>query len=1268
MRNLLLTGLLVVSGYAVGWAGEVEFVEDFSLTRDREAALKQLIPGTQDYYYWTCLHLLNTEQYDQVEKVLQLWVPRHGETERVWEIRTRHALLTYDRHPQKSLDYLRYRFAIHYPHRKEQLNADPDLPTALDGNIISREQFQLRALANHPDSLNGFEQSALAWLMQQSLTPTQRRQLLERLDRPDHENLVQWVANDLAHPKSKGFGSLKIHRQLLKNQLDALLKIRPQLLNQQQFIETYLVKLQPNPDVDWRHNRQEHRDFLARIRSFADRLAPVHNSLKAHILYHQLILDRSLGKYNKGLFLAYIKLPRPGNYISRTLLESDPQGRSICNLNADYNGTTLHSPIRNDESLVRSYLAHLLVDAADPKEYEPYINDIYLRHLFAEVKIVNGLGEPEEWASLLPPEPFRQLRERVDIEFNHANTVDYRAEDAVSLDLYVKHVNKLIVKVFEINTQSYYQRTGKEVDTNINLDGLVANVEQTHEFDESPLRRVKRTFDFPMLDKPGVYVIDFIGNGQSSRALIRKGRLRHLVKTTPAGQSFTILNEDNQLVTDASHLACRPRVYGWQKGNDPRSLQHGTRPSAVCHHGSHRRHGRRDLFIARLFPTRGRTIQLYRRLLCRPRTLLRGKKAQVAIRPGLSVNGTPVSLKLLEDVTLTITSTDLDGTPSSVTLSDFQLFEDRETVHNFQVPPRLANIRFHLASKIKHFVTGKKEDYATEDSFSLNAITLTDKIDDLHLLRTDGQYILELRGLTGESRASRPVQMTFKHRDFRDPTNVVLKTDPGGRIALGALLNIESMTAKGPAQTDHSWRLVGDRHSYSRAIHSRTGEPIVVPYLGSESTISHNELSLLELRGGTFTADRFDHLQLRDGLIVIEDLPAGDYDLQLKATGNRLTLRVTDGKQLGPYFVGDFRQLESKPLAPLQIESITVEETEAEEDQIVIQLQNISKFSRVHVYASRYVPEYSVFKHLSRVGGAEPYLFRYSPASSIYLTGRNIGDEYRYIIDRRYANKHRGNMLQRPSLLLNPWAVRDTHTGSQEAAGGESYGRTGDAPQSSAERAPSEEPAAQKPAPHLANLDFLALPTAVLANLIPDEQGRVEIPRSALGPHQDITVVAVDPLHTTVRSKSLPESKTTFLDLRLINNLDPKQHFTQQKQMTVVSKGQSFTLNDITTAEFESYDSLRQVFRLFSTLNRDTRLNEFSFILDWPELDTAAKRKLYSQYACHELNFFLCRKDPEFFESVIRPYLANKLHKTFMDHFLLGDELASYLRPGNLAV
>jgi hypothetical protein len=62
-------------------------------------------------------------------------------------------------------------------------------------------------------------------------------------------------------------------------------------------------------------------------------------------------------------------------------------------------------------------------------------------------------------------------------------------------------------------------------------------------------------------------------------------------------------------------------------------------------------------------------------------------------------------------------------------------------------------------------------------------------------------------------------------------------------------------------------------------------------------------------------------------------------------------------------------------------------------------------------------------------------------------------------------------------------------------------------------------------------------------------------------------------------------------------------------------------------------------------------------------LKLAEKQALYSKFACHELSFFLYQKDPEFFKTTIQPYLKNKKDKTFLDHWLLEDNLSEYLHP-----
>ena len=56
-----------------------------------------------------------------------------------------------------------------------------------------------------------------------------------------------------------------------------------------------------------------------------------------------------------------------------------------------------------------------------------------------------------------------------------------------------------------------------------------------------------------------MYVIEFIGNGISSRILVRKGTLRLLEKTGPAGHEFHVIDEANKP---------RPQATAWIDGKE----------------------------------------------------------------------------------------------------------------------------------------------------------------------------------------------------------------------------------------------------------------------------------------------------------------------------------------------------------------------------------------------------------------------------------------------------------------------------------------------------------------------------------------------------------------------------------------------------------------------------------------------------------------------------------------------------------------------------
>ncbi len=1228
-------------------AQKIGFVEDFALAGDRAEALKGLVPGTTEYYFYSCLHAQHAGDYAKVNDLLKNWIKREGYTAQVNEILNRQALLEYQKNPKKSLEHIRKALDLRFDHQRETTDRRTDYPTSLDQNLISRPRFIQTAFARYRN-LQGVEDAGLYALPIGQLDPERRRDLLNRLRRPDIPNLPELVTADLKHKHSGGFGAHSIHGDLLKDQLDECLRLMPDLRDNSRFIQVYLTKLAPSGDVDLTSNFEERRAHLDRIWAFVKDLAPAHNSLKAHVLYGILEDEQRRGRYDaaRDLFMTYIQLPRRVQYIDPDYIRRREFRNREADLNADFSSATRMAPIGSDDALVRDYLAHYFIDARDFKAFAKYIRNDYLQNIFVETKIVNGVGDMEQWYSLMDPNQYRRLKERVDLAFAHTNPRFFTRETPVSLDLFVKNVETLIVKIFELNAFNYFTDKKEDIDTAINLDGLSATWERTETYDAPPLRRVRRHFEFPEIEAPGVYVVEFIGNGRSSRAVIRKGKLFFTETIGPAGHEFRIYDELNRHRPDAT-LWLSGREYAPEPdgaiivpfSTNPRDQKVVLREGNLCSLARFQHQAERYRLSAGFYVDR--------------ESLLKGMRAKVLVRPELTVNGYPAALSLLEGVRLSVESIDGDGVSTTQDASDFALHEDRESVHEFQVPENLAALRFTLKAEIRNISQNEKQPLSAEYGCKINGIDATLHVHDLFLGRDGDDHVVHVLGKNGEPAAGRPVQFDFKHRYFREPAHAVLQTDDKGLIRLGPLDGIDRVTARGPGEVSRTWPIPADRSQMPQVLHGRAGETLQLPYAEDEI----KGLTLLEIRMTTFAADRTDALSVGNGFLQMEGLQPGDYALFFRDEGRRIDIRMTAGEEKAGVVISDSRVLEASPGGPLSISGV-----KASDKTIEVSLGNATPSARLHVFATRMTPAFDPFAGLHGVGLPTPYVFRPSRPESQYVAGRDIGDEYRYILDRKYAQKFPGNMLRRPELLLNPWEVRKTETATDQAGAGTAYesARPG---ADAMVREPGTRFRGEEAASDFSNLDFLAHSSAVLVNLKPDKKGRVTIDRKEIGDHSLILLVAVDPLSTVYREVALPATDIARRDLRLRDKLDPTIHFTEQKEISIVPADETLRISDIATAEFEVFDTLGKVYRLMATLSGDATLEKFSFILRWPDMDDAEKADKYAEFACHELNFFLYHKDRPFFDRVIWPYLENKKDKTFMDHWLLGADLTPYLDP-----
>jgi len=1218
-------------------------IEAFALADDRTELLAQLIPGTADFYFYSCLHHQQRGELDQVGPLLTLWRERHGQTRRLTEIENRQAMLRWDSPASK--ERIRHQIGLLFDHQRQQEGKLTDHPSSMDPAVVLRS---LRTDALGHGHLQRFTDRALLALVGEGFKGERRRELLNRLRRPDCEGLVELLAADVGFKNSGGFGSLPIHRLLLREQLEALAKRRPELMKDRAFIETFLSRLQPDPDTDVEADDGAREVWLDRMWGFVYGLAPVFNSLKVHVLYHRLELDRRRGVVNMGRLLTYLKLPRQASYLPKGFNE---QARHVARFDEDYSAHTLLPRVGDDEKLVRELVSQVLLDAVDTSDFDGLLHAKVLRRLLATTKILAGIGDMERWYSLLDdPTAYQALKERVDIELISRNKRYYTADESVTVVADIKNVSTLVVKVFEINTFNYLSAKGADVDLSIDLDGLVASHEQTYTYDEPPLRRVRRTFDLETLDRPGVFVVELIGNGRSSRALIRKGRLHYLERVGAAGHVFTIVDEDNRP---------RPEATLWMQGKEytPRDgailVPFGTR-------GLTRTILLRDgpLTTLETFEHRGDKYEFTAGLYVDREHLLRTEKATLLVRPLLTIAGRPVSLSVLEKVRLTVESTDLHGVGSSADVEGFELFDNRESTYTFKVPDGLAHLTVTLRAERKH-THGAKQDFVATRSWAVNGIDASAHTEDLHLAHTAGGHQIQVLGKTGEVRADRPVSVAVSHRDYTQNAHLQLQTDVDGIIALGDLAGFTRIKASLPTGLERSWPLKTDGCRLTDTLHARVGESIHIPHMGPSTGVDRAAFSLLERRGSGYLADRRAHLSLEGGYLVCRDLPPGNYSLFLEDSGAHVELKVTDGERVAGWILGPLRHLERRGGRPLQITYV-----DASSDPVVLSVSGGSGPVRVHVIASSFLPAHDASSQIGARSPRERDAAEIGRSRSEYVSGRDIGDEYRYILERRHAEKYPGNMLTRPGLLINPWAVRETETEVRDAAGGEPM-VAGAASEARARMrgGKGKKKKSRSKVAGAANLDFLGSASRVLANLKPDADGTVSIPRSELAAHRLVRVVAVDAVNTAWRSVPIDGERVSSRDLRLDLALDAERHFTEQKQITAVEGGQELVVADITTSALEVYDTTARVYRLFQTLSSDGHLQTFSFVLRWPVLTHAEKCALYSEYACHELSFFLSRRDPAFFAEVVAPYLRNKKHKTFLDHYLLGDDLQGYLRP-----
>ncbi|RKY22069.1 MAG: hypothetical protein DRQ55_02135 [Planctomycetota bacterium] len=1252
----LLTLLAALSLAPVAHAQDesLAFLEAFAFSGQREVALDQLVPGSPEWYRYRCLALQHMGRLHDADAVLEQWIARHGHGADVELMQNRQALLRYDLDPARTFAYLRARLEPRLDHRRQLPGEQPELPPRLDPSEVDWPAFLTRAEQRPGGLSRNLDPEGLARLLGNDLDDDQLMLVLNALRRADYPGLPELVVRNLTRRGSQSFGSLRVHAELTLAQLQECARLLPALLDQGGFVQAWVARLAAPDHADWRHDVAARGQWLERLLAFTRGLSTNFSSLKAQVLHQQLVHDHALGVHDRELFLEYLSLPRQGALRSDAFTNQH-RGRLV---QPDQDHGTGLPPIGDDQALLRAYLDVLLRDADGWDAYAAYLDSDALRRIFAETKLLHGVGDGERWYALLDdPEALAALKDRVEIRFAAGSRARFAPDDSVSLEVDLKNVGSLLVRVFELDTFTAYADRGREIDIDVVLDGLLPNDEQLHPIDAPPLRRVRRRFEFPELTGAGVWVLEFVGNGVASRALIHKGRLSLLTRISAAGHVLRVLDDDGQHLPDARVWFGRDEFLPDSQGEVLIPFSHdspGLKPLVL-------RHGERAS-LAQLDHVE-ESYSLRAAVFVERESLLPRATARVVVRPQLLLDNVVVSLSLLDDVLLVVEATDFEGTTTRQELRDLELDDGTDLVHEISVPERLSLLTVQLTGRVTNLAWDEQQDVAaTEVRFPIAAIVPTTAVEAALLGRTSEGYVLDVLGRSGEALAGHALQLSFQHALASEPHSIWLRTDDHGRVVLGELPEIESLRLHDVVTGHDTWNLMPDRVQWPERVHLAHEELLRLPWPVDELRLQRAHVSLLELRGAHVLADHFERLELSHGLLVARDLPVGSYRMLLRPPGlwHELTLEVLPGTRRGGWIVGSERALPAQGTGRLQITQLSTDS-----DVLTLRLENATESTRVHVTSSRWLPAFDPFELLRAQGSLVPLGVDLPRGESLYAPSRALSDEERYVLERRQAQAFPGNMLDRPTLLLNPWALA-TSTTDFNALGANSVigvGVGGGGSRLSGRGMASGRPQGPNSAGGFPDLSFLPEPARTLTNLRPDADGVLRVPLADLGPGHLVQVLAIDGQQTLQRSLSLPEHALEPEDLRLAVPFSEGRTVTEQRRIDVLAPGERAVFEDVSTSAVEVIDTLAGAFSLLSALGDSDGLAPFEPLTRWPQLSREEQLAFYDEHACHELHLFLHHKDPAFFDEVVRPYLTNKRALSFVDRWLLEQDLSAFAEP-----
>jgi hypothetical protein len=474
-----------------------------------------------------------------------------------------------------------------------------------------------------------------------------------------------------------------------------------------------------------------------------------------------------------------------------------------------------------------------------------------------------------------------ELENKKDLTILRRNKRRVTHGEEVSLTLEVKNISELTYKVFEIDTEAYYKLNKAELKDSLDLDGLIPNQIKLFTYGQKKHHRHFEQFDFPEIQNKqrGVFIVEFVGGGMSSRAVLKKGSLTPLISPHSQGYQVFIVDEAKKVVKGKkTGLIIDNKFHGVREDGAYVLLPFNEttiNPQVIVTH-----EGFSSLATLSM-PSESYTLQS--EILFNEESIVNGRKLKIVLQNRLFLNGSPITLAKVNEANVELELTNYDGITNFKSFKDIKLVDTDDHCIELIVPPMLTRLSVGLNMKVKNLI-GTEINLGKRENITISRDENSDRFITCHLDRSPQQgYFVLLRGKNGEAIPNRQVMIqlfkSFGNFNFMKE----LYTDKAGRAVLGNLEDIRFIivTSNNGAFLARTFAIDSPLNKINIASNYNIchGEQLALPSLGLELSKNNFELLWRSSVDGSLLRDSFDQItfEKETGLLVFPKLDFGLY-------------------------------------------------------------------------------------------------------------------------------------------------------------------------------------------------------------------------------------------------------------------------------------------------------------------------------------------------------------------------------------------------------